>query len=205
MVDDSSIDDSCFMLHASCHMIGSLRGRIQEVSGTSFLLEVSGVGYRIKVSPSVLSSLKVGGEAFLYIHDHVREDARDLYGFLSLEDLQLFEQLIGISGVGPKLGLTILSVGSVETVRRAIMSGDLVTLTSVPGIGKKTAQKIILELKGQLVEASLESSGDREVVEALQSLGYSSHQAREAMKGVSSDTKDVSERVREALRLLSRS
>ncbi|MDO8617428.1 MAG: Holliday junction branch migration protein RuvA [Candidatus Uhrbacteria bacterium] len=186
-------------------MIGSLRGQINAMTGAALLLDVRGVGYRVIVSPSVLTMLKIGGEAFFYIHDHVREDARDLYGFLSLEDLHLFEQLIGISGVGPKLGLTILSVGSVETVRGAIMSGDLATLTSVPGIGKKTAQKIILELKGQLVDASQESSGDREVVEALQSLGYSSHQAREALKRVSSEIKDVSERVREALRLLSRS
>ena len=170
----------------------------------SVLLEVAGIGYQVKLSPAALSDLKDGEEAFLYTHDHVREDSHDLYGFLESEDLILFEQLLGISGVGPKVAMTILSVGSADTVRRAVMNGDLATLTSVPGVGKKTAQKIILELKGQLVEATIESSADRDVIEALQSLGYSAQQAREAVKQISPDVVDTPARVREALRLLSK-
>jgi Holliday junction DNA helicase RuvA len=185
-------------------MIGSLQGRILEVHPAYFLLEVHGVGYQVKASIPTVSSLKAGGECFVYIHDHVREDLHDLYGFLSHGELQFFEKLISISGVGPKVALTIMSVGPIESVRRAVMAGDLSTLTSVPGVGTKTAQKIVLELKGQLVEADGGSEADREVVEALVSLGYSATQARDAIKNVAGDITDVSERVRLALRNLSK-
>ncbi|MBM3205215.1 Holliday junction branch migration protein RuvA [Candidatus Uhrbacteria bacterium] len=185
-------------------MIGSLRGRVLEILHSHIILEVGGVGYRILVSSSVLSLTKSGEDGFFYIHDHIREDLHDLYGFLTSSDLELFERLLSISGVGPKVAMTILSIGSAETVRSAIMSGDLATLTSVPGVGKKTAQKIILELKGQLVEAQTESPVDREVIEALQSLGYSSSQAKEILKDISPDITDTSARVREALRRLSK-
>ncbi|MBU1033100.1 Holliday junction branch migration protein RuvA [Patescibacteria group bacterium] len=184
-------------------MIGSLRGKIIEVHASHALLETNGVGYKIRASIPALASFLVGQDKFLYIHDNVREDARNLFAFESHQELVMFEKLISISGVGPKAALTIMSVGTLETVRTAVMSGDLATLTSVPGIGKKTAQKIILELKGQLVEEQKEPTGDREVVDALVSLGYSSSQARDAMKEIDSSITDVSERIRQALRSLS--
>lgn len=185
-------------------MIGSLRGKLLEVQPASVLLEVGGVGYVVRLTPSSVTSLHIGSEAFFYTHHYVREDAEELFGFLTQQDQRLFVQLIGISGVGPKSAMTILSVGSADTVRAAIMSGDLATLTSVPGVGKKTAQKIVLELKGQLVDEDTDVSGDRDVIEALQSLGYSSSQAREALKSVKVETKNTSDRVREALRVLSK-
>ncbi len=184
-------------------MIGSLRGSVIEKNLTWALLEVGGVGYKVFLPPSVLSELRQEGETFLYVHDHIREDARDLYGFLTLGDLELFQRLITISGIGPKAAANILSLGA-EVVRNAVMKGDVGMLSSAPGVGKKTAQKIILELKGQLVEEASMPSGDVEVIEALQSLGYNSHDAREAVKLISSETKDVSERVREALKYLAR-
>jgi Holliday junction DNA helicase RuvA len=185
-------------------MVGSLRGKVLEVHVSTFLLEVGGVGYVVKAAAPVLSSLFVGEERFVYIHDHVREDARDLFGFSSYSELEFFERLLSISGVGPKVALTILSVGSIDTVRRAVMQGDLAMLTSVPGVGKKTAQKIILDLKGQLVEEEGMSPGDGEVVEALVSLGYSAQTSREALKSVSPEIVDVAARVREALKRLSK-
>ena len=185
-------------------MIGSLRGNILEVHATHILLEVAGLGYVIKASAPTLSSMKAHEDRFLYIHDHVREDAHDLFGFSSREELSLFDRLLAISGVGPKVALTVLSAGSIETVRRAIMQGDLALLTSVPGVGKKTAQKIILELKGQIVDAADMSPGDTEVVEALVSLGYSGMQAREALKAIPKQVQDVSERMREALKRLAK-
>lgn len=185
------------------HMIGTLRGRVIEIQAHAALLEVGGVGYRVLAPPSVLSHMQKERETFLYIHEHIREDAHDLYGFLSQAELDLFAQLLGVSGVGPKVGMTILSVGSADTVRKGIMSGDLGLLVSVPGVGKKTAQKIILELKGQLVDEGTSAPEDREVVEALKSLGYSSAQAHEAMKAISGGMTQVSDRVREALRWLS--
>jgi len=184
-------------------MIVSLRGRVTEFFSVSMVIEVGGVGYRVIVAPSTLEHMTVGEEAFVYIHDHIREDAHDLYGFLIKDELELFERLLAVSGVGPKVALAILSVGKVDEVRNAIMRGDLDRLTSVPGIGKKTAQKIILELKGQLVEQQESSSTDRDAIAALESLGYSSAQAREALKKVKTEITDTSARVREALRLLS--
>lgn len=184
-------------------MIASLRGRILSVTPAWLLLEVSGVGFRIYAAPNTLTHLRAGEDAMLYVHDHVREDARDLFGFLSEDELALFERLISISGVGPKAGMSILSVGSVETIKRAIMNGDLTILTSAPGIGTKIAQKIVLELKGILVDADIAPGPDREVIDALVSLGYSASQAKTALKAISPDVSDVSERVKEALRNLS--
>ncbi|HWQ99586.1 MAG TPA: Holliday junction branch migration protein RuvA [Candidatus Methylomirabilis sp.] len=184
-------------------MIGSLRGRVLALDSAKVLLDVNGVGFRVFAAPTTLTTLTMGEEVLLHVHDHVREDARDLYGFLTADELALFERLISISGVGPKAGMSILSVGSAETVKRAIMNGDLATLTSAPGVGTKIAQKIVLELKGQLVDVDVAMGPDREVVDALVSLGYSVHQARAALKGVSADVTDMSERVREALRSLS--
>lgn len=183
-------------------MIGSLRGTILEVHPSVLLMEVQGIGYLVKTSVSLLTTLEAGEERLLYIHDHIREDAHDLYGFISREEMSFFEKLISISGVGPKVALTIMSAGSLETVRRAIMASDVSTLTSVPGVGTKTAQKIILELKGQLVEDQGASSADREVIEALVALGYSAAQAREAVRELDVAIVDTSARVREALRYL---
>lgn len=185
-------------------MFASLRGRILEKTATWLLLEVAGIGYRVMASPAVISIAKAEGEAFFYIHDHIREDAHDLFGFLSLNDLELFEKLLSISGVGPKSAMTIMAVGTANQVREAIMKGDLETLTSVPGVGKKTAQKIILELKGQLVEPEEGSSEGREAQEALLSLGYPAAEAKAALKAVDTSIKGTSDRVREALKYLNK-
>ena len=185
-------------------MIGSLRGRVIELHASYALLESAGVGYVVRLTPQSLSELVENEERFLYIHDVVREDARELFGFLTRVELELFERLLRVSGVGPKVALTILSAGSGESVRRAIMQGDLALLTSVPGVGTKTAQKIILELKGQLVDDEGSSPGDGEVIEALMSLGYSSQAARSALKSVPPSVTDVAERVRDALKSLSK-
>ena len=186
------------------YMIGSLRGRILDKGATSLVLEVAGVGYHLHVTPSTIVSLTKEEDVLVYIHDHIREDSHELYSFLSSSDRDFFERLLGVSGVGPKVGMTLMSVGSADTVSRAIMAGDLGMLTSVPGVGKKTAQKIILELKGQLVEAQQVAPGDGEVIAALESLGYSGAQAREVLKNINPEVFDTAARVREALRFLSR-
>ncbi len=185
-------------------MIGSLRGQVLEIHDSFVLLETKDVGYVVKISTSTLSQIKVGENCFFYIHQHLREEQNDLYGFLSYAEQEFFERLIAVSGVGPKVAQTIMSAGSIDLVRRAVMQGDLTLLTSVPGVGKKTAQKIILELKGQLVEASETPARDKEVIEALLTLGYSGVQAKEAVKILSPEITEMSDRVREALRYLSR-
>ena len=185
-------------------MISSLRGRVLERSVSWVLVEVSGLGYRIGVSPSTLGQIPSEGEVFLYVHHHVREDAETLFGFLTMDDLELFEKLLTISGVGPKSAMTIMAVGSAEQVRKAIMSGDLAMLTSVPGVGKKTAQKIILELKGQLVEAESGEhvTANSDVIDALVGLGYSTQQAKDVLKHVTAT--DPADKIREALKYLSK-
>jgi Holliday junction DNA helicase RuvA len=183
-------------------MIGTLRGRALEVHDNFFILEVGGVGYAIKASSPVLSSVKAGDERLFYIHDHVREDSHDLFGFNSWSEQEFFEKLLNVSGVGPKVALTLMSSGSVGQVKAAVMKGDLALLTSVPGVGKKTAQKIVLELKGQLVESEDAVPGDSEVVEALVSLGYTAQQVRDVLKVMPTEVAGIPERIREALKYL---
>jgi Holliday junction DNA helicase RuvA len=129
-----------------------------------------------------------------------------LYGFLTLEELEMFELLISISGIGPKAAIGILTIAEPKTIRAAVLSGDSSILTRVSGVGKKTAERVILELKNRIAELPGEDQGtaraDSEAIEALVSLGYSATQAREALKSVPEKVKDVSERVREALKFL---
>ncbi len=188
--------------YARVNMIASLRGRILEKGLNWLIIEVGGIGYRVKVAPALLSDLRMDIEAFLYIHHHIREDAEDLFGFKNLSDLDLFDSLLGISGVGPKVAMTIMSVGSADHVKKAIMTGDLATMTSVPGVGKKTAQKIILELKGQLVDADGSDGADSEVSDALVGLGYSVQQVRDVLRHVKET--DPADRIKGALKLLAK-
>lgn len=183
-------------------MMGSLRGRVLEVHASFLLLEVNGVGYAVKASSGTLSTAKAGEDRFFYIHDHVREDVRDLYGFSSWSEQEFFEKLLGISGVGPKVALTLMSAGSIGQVKAAVMQGDLALLTSVPGVGKKTAQKIVLELKGQLVDVEDVVPGDSEVVDALVTLGYPAQQARDILKSLPREITGIPDRIREALKYL---
>lgn len=186
-------------------MIGSLRGRVIEVRPGTALIEVAGVGYAVRASTSTLSGFAEGKDVFVYTHDHVREDAHDLFAFVSRSEQELFERLLSVSGVGPKVALTILSAGAPESVKKAILDGDLTFLTSTPGVGKKTAQKIVLDLKGQLVDADPAAAGpDAEAVMALEGLGYQASVAREALKRVSAEVKGVEARIREALKWLSK-
>lgn len=185
-------------------MIGSLRGAIALKTDKFILIEVGGVGYKVSVSPDVLSrASRPGEEIFLYVHTHVREDAMDLYGFLSVEDLDFFEMLLGVSGIGPRSALAILGIASIETLRRAISTGDTSYLTKISGIGRKTAEKIVIELRDKIGEekegASLQEELD--AMEALKSLGYSQNEAREALKKVAADT-NTNAKIREALKIL---
>jgi Holliday junction DNA helicase RuvA len=151
---------------------------------------------------------KIAGkkELELYTHTYVREDTFALYGFIILDELEMFELLISISGIGPKAAIGILSIAEPKTIRAAVISGDSSILTRVSGVGKKTAERVILELKNRIEELPGEDQGaakaDSEAIEALASLGYSVSQSREALKSVPEKVKDVSERVRAALKNL---
>ena len=185
-------------------MIGSLKGKIILKTEKFLILETTGVGYKISVSSDTLSKVKkTGDEIMLWIHTHVREDLLDLYGFLERQELEFFEMLISVSGIGPKGALTILGITSIETLRKAIGTGDTSYLTKISGIGKKTAEKIVIELRDKISEEKSGTSlqGELDALEALKSLGYSQNEVREALKKVFPNT-DTNAKIREALKIL---
>lgn len=194
-------------------MIGSVRGAVLERTPSGeVLVEVGGVGYRVLVPTSALATLPAGASAFLFTHLHVREDAMVLYGFPTRDERDTFEVLLGASGVGPKLALAILSVHQPSSLRRALLDDDLDALTLVPGVGKRTAQRLLVDLKARLdvptidlVEVGSGGPNPRaEVREALTGLGYGSDEVR-AVLGQLADDGAVEELLRDALKLLAAS
>ena len=189
-------------------MIASLDGIISSMSASDLILEVGGVGYRVHAGPSTLSGLTVGERTRLHTHHLVREDTQALYGFRSTEELAFFELIITVSGVGPKVGLAIVSSRPVADLELAILQGDDAVLTAVSGVGKRLAGRIVLELKEKVVAAGdgvTGGGGEAEVVAALEALGYSSRESREAARAaVASVDADASleERVKEGLKAL---
>lgn len=188
-------------------MIGSIKGKIALKTDKFLIVEAGGVGYKVNASPDTLTRAgKSGSEALLWIHTHVREDILDLYGFLERPELEFFEMLINVSGIGPKGALTILSVASISTLRQAISTGDTSYLTKISGIGRKTAEKMVIELRDKIgtdTDGGNETSmkGELDALEALKSLGYSQNEAREALKKVDSSA-NTNTKIREALKIL---
>jgi Holliday junction DNA helicase RuvA len=192
-------------------VIGSLRGAVLErlLSG-EVLVEVAGVGYRVLVPMSAVPALEPGANVFVYTHQHVRDDALTLFGFLTRDERDTFETLIGASGVGPKLALAILSVHSPTSLRRCLAEDDLDSLVAVPGVGKRTAQRLLVELKTRLVAPDVDLtalSGSAapniraEVRVALSGLGYSTEEVREVFSQLGEDG-TVEDLLRDALRTL---
>jgi Holliday junction DNA helicase RuvA len=187
-------------------MIAKIRGKIVFFRDNYVVVDVNGVGYKIFVTDFSMGKIAGKVDIELYTHTYVREDTLSLYGFLTLDELEMFELLISISGIGPKAGIGILSIAEPKTIRTAVISGDSSILTRVSGVGRKTAERVILELKNRITELPGEDQGtakvDSEAIEALISLGYTNTQAREALKAVPEKVKSVSERVKMALRSL---
>jgi Holliday junction DNA helicase RuvA len=188
-------------------MIGFIEGKIEYATDKYVLIGVSGIGYKVYISTNVFKNLpEIGNKVKLFTHLHVREDIMDLYGFLDKEDLNFFELLISISGIGPKGAMNILSVASIETLKKAITNEESSILTRVSGIGQKTAEKIILELKSKVSGEYADERGGTsgEAIDALVSLGYRLQEAREALKKVPEEVKEVGAKIKEALKLLSK-
>jgi Holliday junction DNA helicase RuvA len=166
-------------------MIGTLRGKLLIKSPTEIVIETSGVGYRVLVPLNTLSELPgVGEQVFLFIYTHVREDAIHLYGFLTEEQKRIFMTLLGITGIGPKVALNVISGISHDDFLQAVEAEDVALLTKVPGLGKKTAHRIVLELKGKLPQLG-EAPVDRvfgDTLSALVNLGYRKADAVEALE-----------------------
>lgn len=186
-------------------MIKRLSGKLLSFGKDSVIVEVGGVGFFVFTPPHIIEELKSIEHADLWTYLAVRENALDLYGFISREDLDFFELLITISGIGPKSALNIMSISSAEEIRRAVYENNPSYLTQISGIGKKTAQKIVLELKDK-IPPSKEKEGslkdEAEAIEALTALGYSTAVAREVLKDLPKNITETSERVRAALKKL---
>ncbi|NNF69224.1 MAG: Holliday junction branch migration protein RuvA [Acidimicrobiia bacterium] len=172
-------------------MIGRLRGLLAAKDPGIVILDVGGVGYEVAVTPRALAELpSIGDEAVLHTHMHVREDNMSLFGFPTAPERDLFRVLIGISGVGPKVGMAMLGTLSPDEIRRAVIADDTTTLTSVPGIGKRSAQKLILELRPKLEvpDTDVVVGGPlADVRQALEGLGYSPPEIRSALTDLAYD------------------
>jgi len=189
-------------------MISRLSGTVVDLTEKYTILDVSGVGYKIFCSTDTLATLSLDTLASLHTHLAVREDALDLYGFSNAGELHFFELLISVSGIGPKSALGILGIASTDTLKKAIATGDTGYLTKVSGIGRKTAEKIVLELRDKLRAhaGSKESGGalraESDVIEALKALGYSGNDARDALKEIPAEVTGTNARIKEALKIL---
>lgn len=192
-----------------------LDGTVAELLPYLAVIDCGGVGYACKTTNNTLSALKKGKRGKVYTYLNVGEDLFDLYGFATQNELNSFKLLIGVSGVGPKAALAILSVGTPETLAMAIVTGDEKTLTAAPGVGKKLAQRIILELKDKMskeASAGLDFSGGKgvpaamfaskagEAAQALAVLGYSSQEVSAALKGVDVENLPLEEIIRQSLK-----
>jgi len=189
-------------------MIGHLSGTVIETAGTYILLSVGGVGYKVHVTEASVRDASLSSTMSLYTHLAVRETALDLYGFPTRNELDFFELLIGISGIGPKVGLSILNAALPETLYSAIVNDDTSVLTKVSGIGKKNAQKIILELKNKIdrfagsFEGSTQSTDDIEVFEALEALGFDPRSIQEVLKMEELSVLSGSAKIKEVIKML---
>lgn len=186
-------------------MIGLLTGTIKDIQ--PIIVDVAGVGYVVHVPDRTVEHLRVNASCQLYIHTHVREDALDLYGFSTKEELRLFELLLTVSGIGPRTGLTIINRG-VSEIEKAVRESDVEFFTMIPRLGKKNAQKIIIELKnklGSVHDLNLKDSDEgetKQVVEALQSMGFARSEVLSALKKLDVADVSVEQKIRRCLQLL---
>jgi holliday junction DNA helicase RuvA len=195
-------------------VIASLDGVVASISATDLVLEVAGVGFRVHAGSGTLASTRLGERLKLHTHHLVREDSQALYGFRSTEELAFFELITTVSGVGPKVGLAIVSSRPVADLQLAILQGDDAVLTAVSGVGKRLAGRIVLELKEKVTAAGAEAGvhggvggSEAEVLGALEALGYNPREAREAARasiGSLGPGASLEDRVKEALRGLRR-
>ncbi len=196
-------------------MIGSLRGSVVDKDPEGeIVIEVAGVGYRVTVNPRTLADLSdIGAEAFVHVHHHIREDDQQLYGFATLVERKCFESVIGAHGVGPALGMAVLATLPPDQLRQAVATEDVDALCLVPGVGKKTAQRMVLELKNRLdvvgddldgltSDPEAPSSALTDVREALNQMGFGPEEVRHAIEGLQGD--DTPTMLREALQRMNR-
>lgn len=182
-------------------MISYLKGKIIHKGDHFAIIETGGIGFQVFLPEAYLLKYKTGETTEIFAHEYLREDSRELYGFGTAEELKFFWKLIEVSGVGPKMAHKIISAYNLEKIKRAVSEGDLAILGTIPGVGKKTAQKIILEMKGKLVDGEI-SSANHEIVDALVRLGYSKNEAQEAVGKIGEGTEGAENKIKAALKNL---
>ena len=185
-------------------MIGHIKGAVLDKDERSCIILVGGLGYVVSSTPILLAQMEIGANVSLWTYLAVREDALDLYGFQGKDELALFRLLIAISGIGPKSALNVLALADIKTLARAIASNDSIYLTKVSGIGKKLAEKIVLELRdkmGDIKEDALPHA-ESEALEALEALGYTPRDTREIVRALARGSASSQEIIRKALQTL---
>lgn len=191
-------------------MIALLNGKVELLRRPFAIIDVNGVGYKVLVSDSVYKKLTIDEKIKIFTYNYIREDAFDLFGFLEIEDLDLFENLITVSGIGPKTALNIFSFGERKDIVSAIIKGDVSFFTSVPRLGTKNAQKIIIELKNKMGSSNdLDLSGkdfveNQEVIQALKTFGFSVGEAQKALREIETKGLTLDAKIKLALRGLGR-
>ena len=191
-------------------MIASITGLVKAKKDNWVLVETGGLGYKVFVPDDVFNSLRIGEQTFLYTHHHIKEDSQSLYGFFSSDEKELFELLLSISGIGPKVAISVLNSATINELRAAVVGDNPEILTGIAGIGAKTAKRIVLELKNKIKISDVKSMGvestnlgaHMDAHEALLKLGYNSVEARAALKMIPNSVKDSDEKVRMALKNL---
>ncbi|TSC69310.1 MAG: holliday junction DNA helicase RuvA [Parcubacteria group bacterium Gr01-1014_66] len=189
-------------------MITLLQGIVEFKAEKFVVIEIAGVGYKVFLGSETLQKIPEKGVSVkIWTHEHIREDMHDLYGFLHYAELEFFEMLLGVSGIGPKGALGVMAVASVDTLKKAIAAEDTSYLTRVSGIGRKTAEKIVIELREKFTGQGLkvnapELQEEADALEALMSLGYSQREARDALAGVGYHITSAEKRIAEALKKL---
>ena len=185
-------------------MISSLNGKILLKQKNFVIVETSGIGYKVFVPDNTLLDSKINSEQTFFTHHHIREDVDDLYGFLKYDELEFFEMLLKVSGIGPKVALAILGIGDLERIKKAIIENDSSVFLTVSGVGRKAATKIIVELKNKIsgLEADLGSLllDNNEVAGALQNLGYKNEQILKTIQKMPSDIAGTKDQIRWALK-----
>jgi len=196
------------IIHKDIKYVVVLTGGLDQVTDMATVPAGGGIGYKVYCTPEDQQKMTLGESGAFWIHTIVREDAFDLYGFTTRDSLSFFELLLTVSGIGPKSALGVLNVANISTLREAITTGETGYLTKISGIGKKVAEKIVLELKGKVHAGEEEFSNNKvtksgiDALEALKSLGYTHKESKEALEQISPDLKDPGEMVKAALRIL---
>lgn len=186
-------------------MISRLRGILVAMEGDAVVIEVGGVGYEVRMTPEAIANLPaIGEEVVIHTHLQVREDDMSLYGFAQASDRELFRTLISASGVGPRLAMALMAALRADALRRAIIDEDVAALSTAPGVGKRSAQKLILELRPKIAAADAEvvsGTGSAQVRQALEQLGYSAEEINEVVGDLDHDA-PVEDQVRQALKAI---